>query len=107
MLLRLVFVIFVIWLIYVVVTSLFAPDPMDINIEGYGGNQEICEKECFDSPYYAACINECMDPTGSIEFRGPRELTKADISSPVPLGSMEEGDYIATHLESEYQYPGR
>lgn len=102
MLLRLLIAVFVIWLIYVLITTLAAPNPMDR--EGYGGNQEICEKECFDSPYYAACINECMDPVGNIEFNGPREYTKADLSSPVPLGSVGEGDYVYTRLESEYQY---
>lgn len=109
MLLRLLFLIFVIWIIYVLITTFIAPNPMDNNIESYGGDQEICEKECFDSPYYAACINECMDPVGDIEFNGPREFTKADISSPIPLGSVEEGDYISTRLESQYKYdyPGK
>lgn len=98
MLLRLLFVIFLVWVLYTLVTAFIFPNPMDNNVENYGGNQEICEKECFDTPY-----------VGDIEFNGPREFTKVDLSSPVPLDSMEEGEYIATRLESQYRYdyPGK
>jgi len=75
--------------------------------EGYGGNTQVCEDQCFGSQYYDYCMDVCM--TGSTaDFTGrAEEFAIPAIGAPVPLDEEDDTNYVSTFAGPyRYDYPG-
>jgi hypothetical protein len=77
--------------------------------ENYGGNQEGCEDQCFDSQYYDACMRTCMTgSTADINGRA-EEYAIPLMEAGIPLEDDQANQGYVSTFAGPYRYetPGR
>jgi hypothetical protein len=105
MLLKLVVVALIIVAAWCIISKL-SSKPKESYDEYYGGRQRKCEKMCFSSPYYDACMNECLQQSAASWTGKPDDYEISALEAPMPLDEETGQSEVEFPGPYRYDYPG-